>query len=100
MSKRLSNYYRRRYPTAEPDDLTQDIAVALLQAKQRWKPNRGAKFSTFAWTRVLRAVHTHVARRHGATRYALEQHRLPPMPLAWEPEAVQHYLDAVAGRPR
>ncbi|MET9375701.1 sigma factor [Streptomyces sp. NPDC002992] len=52
---------RRWRPGMDVEDLAQEGRVAALEALKRYRPEGGAKFSTYAYLRIVRAVADYAA---------------------------------------
>ena len=67
---------RAYFVPGEQDDLVGEGMLALLEARDRYDPSRGAEFVTFAWPRVRGRMldHLHRQRRHKAVQRRYSEH--------------------------
>ena len=66
----LSNAVARKFTGRgnEPDDLEQVAAMALMKAIDRFEPERGLQFSTYAVPTIAGALRNHIRDQSGALR--------------------------------
>jgi RNA polymerase sigma factor (sigma-70 family) len=88
--KQLARQTHKRFPTADPEDLMQEGRIGLWRAAQRYKKNKGAKFSTFAHRHVSSHMNEYAAKSH--------QVRLPIQRLRKELKAGRSAPMTVSGQ--
>ena len=67
--KNLADRFHKRWPKFEFDDLYQDAVLGLIRAAQKFDPNLGFKFSTYAWNWCKALLNQHLLRNFSIVNY-------------------------------
>ncbi|MES2339268.1 MAG: sigma-70 family RNA polymerase sigma factor [Pseudomonadota bacterium] len=81
-ARALARHTAGRYPTMDPEEAEGFGLLALVNAARRWRPTMKVKLTSYAYLRIVGAVHDH----HRAWNHKSRRRDSAPVNVEFDPE--------------